>query len=136
MSTSSPSKLPRRRRTFKPEFKAEAVRLVSAGRPIRQVAMELGVSESSLSEWVKQARIDRRDSGQGALSTDERAELTRLRRELRVAQEERDFLKKRRRTSRKSSREVRRDQRALRNVPGGPHVPGPRGGALWLLRLA
>ena len=78
MSTSSPSKLPRRRRTFKPEFKAEAVRLVSAGRPIRQVAMELGVSESSLSEWVKQARIDRRDSGQGALSTDERAELTRL----------------------------------------------------------
>ena len=94
MGTSSPSKLPRRRRTFKPEFKAEAVRLVSAGRPIRQVAMELGVSESSLSEWVKQARIDRRDSGQGALSTDERAELTRLRRELRVAQEERDFLKK------------------------------------------
>lgn len=95
MSTSSIPKKPRRRRSFSPAFKAEAVRLAtSPGRSVRQVAKELDLTESSLGAWVQQAAVDQRGSSNGALTTDERAELTRLRRELRVAQEERDFLKK------------------------------------------
>lgn len=95
MSTSPPPKKPRRRRTFTPEFKAEAVRLATQpGRSIRQVAKELDLSESCLSDWVKQAKVNQRSSSTGPLTTDERAELAQLRRELRVAQEERDFLKK------------------------------------------
>jgi transposase len=43
---------------------------------------------------VSQAEIDEKGNGQGALTTDERAELTRLRRELRTVEQERDFLKK------------------------------------------
>jgi transposase len=95
MSTSPPPKKPRRRRAFTPEFKAEAVRLATQpGRSIRQVAKELDLSESCLSDWVKQAKVNQRSSSTGPLTTDERAELAQLRRELRAAQEERDFLKK------------------------------------------
>ena len=78
---------------YPPEFKAEAVRLVrSSGRSISQIAKEIGVSGNSLRTWVKQAEIDQGER-QG-FTTDEREELRRLRREVKVLRQERDFLKK------------------------------------------
>jgi len=74
-------------------FRAEAVQLVrGGGRTLTQAARDLGVHHDTLRSWVKQADIDggRRDG----LTTEERAELARLRRENRVLQEEREILKK------------------------------------------
>jgi transposase len=93
----SPTKLskPRKRRKFTPEFKAEAVRLaLTPGKTITEVARELNLTVTCLHDWVRQAGIDAKHDPQGALTTDERAELTRLRRELRTVEQERDFLKK------------------------------------------
>jgi transposase len=74
-------------------FRAEAVRLARApGNTIRQVARDLGVATESLRRWVIQAEIDRGDTA--GLTTDERAELTRLRRENRTLRIEREILKK------------------------------------------
>ena len=95
MSPSRQHKLPRKRRQFSPEFKAEAVRLAtSSDKAVSAVARELDITVSCLHLWVEQARVDKTGDPQGALTTDERAELVRLRRELRAAEEERDFLKK------------------------------------------
>lgn len=95
MSPSRPTQKPRRRRQFTPAFKAEAVRLAtSSGKAISAVAKELDLTVSCLHSWVQQAAIDEGRGPAGALTTDERAELLRLRRELRTAEEERDFLKK------------------------------------------
>ncbi len=75
------------------EFKEEAVRLARSGdKPVSQVARDLGVSYESLRHWVKQSEID---SGERqGLTTDEREELVRLRRENRILQQEREILKK------------------------------------------
>lgn len=95
MSPTRSSKPSRRRRSFTPEFKAEAVRVVrTSGKSVGAVARELDLTETALRAWVKQAAIDEQRDPQGALTTDERAELTRLRRELRAVEQERDFLKK------------------------------------------
>lgn len=89
------SKTARKRRSFTPEFKAEAVRIArTPGKTISQVARELDLTETALRAWVKQAEVDERPDAQGPLTTEERAELTRLRRELRTVEQERDFLKK------------------------------------------
>jgi transposase len=78
---------------YPPEFKAEAIRLVrSSGRSIPQIAKELGISDNSLRTWVKQAQIDQGE--REGLTTDEREELRKLRREVKVLKQERDFLKK------------------------------------------
>ena len=75
------------------EFKAEAVRLArSGGKPMAQIARDLGVSSESLRLWVKQARID--DGEREGLATAEREELGRLRRENLVLRQEREVLKK------------------------------------------
>jgi transposase len=67
------------RRKFDQDFKEGAVRLVrETGRPIAQVAKDLGVNAGTLANWVAR---DRRDHGDGRLSEDEREELARLRRE-------------------------------------------------------
>ncbi len=85
----------RPRRSFTPEYKAEEVRLVGLpGKTVAMVARELDLTATCLRTWVKQAGIDKKNDPQGALTTDERAELTRLRRELRTVEQERDFLKK------------------------------------------
>ena len=85
----------RKRRLFTPEFKAEAVRIVRAsGKSVAKVADELDLTATCLRAWVDQAAADEKNDGQGALTTDERVELTRLRRELRTVEQERDFLKK------------------------------------------
>ncbi len=70
----------RKRRAFTSEFKTEAVRLVlEEGRTIASVARDLDVMASSLSQWVERARADEGTSERGTLTTDERAELQRLR---------------------------------------------------------
>lgn len=84
----------RRKLPYPPEFREEAVRLVrDGGKPIAAVAKDLGIAEESLRNWVKQSDLDagRRTDG---LTTEERIELRRLRRENRVLREERDILKK------------------------------------------
>ena len=76
------------------EFRAEAVRLVRASpQPIAQTARELGVSYEALRGWLKRADLDagRRSDG---LTTAEREELSRLRRQVRVLTEEREILRK------------------------------------------
>jgi transposase len=75
------------------EFKSEAIRMVrSSGKSVSQIAKELGISGNSLRNWVRQAEID--ESNKEGLTTDEREELKRLRRENKVLKQERDFLKK------------------------------------------
>lgn len=84
-----------RRRTFTKEYKAEVVRLVtSTGRSAFEVARELGLSGSAVHQWVKQAEVDGGGGPPGALTTSEREELSRLRRENRVLRQERDILRK------------------------------------------
>jgi transposase len=81
----------RSRRKFTPEFKAEAVQMVhDSGGNIAQVAKELGVYDSTLGNWVRQARAE----ANGAPSVEERAEMRELRRELERTRRERDILAK------------------------------------------
>jgi transposase len=83
------------RRQFTPEQKAEAVRIVTqSGKPISQIAREMGLTESALRNWVKQAQIDQLAAPNGALTTEERQELATLRREVKRLQRSRDCLKK------------------------------------------
>jgi transposase-like protein len=85
----------RKRRSFSADFKAEAVRLCEVGdRSIGQVAKDLDLTEGALREWVKRADIDSGQGPPGALTTAEREELTRLRRENKRLQMEREILKK------------------------------------------
>ena len=78
---------------YSKEFKDEAVRLLrSSGRSVPQLAKELGVSPQSLRNWAAQRDVD--DGRAEGLSSDERDELRRLRREVKVLAEEREILKK------------------------------------------
>src|SRR5438046_10130493 len=72
----------RKRRAFTREFKAEAVRLVrESGKSVPTVARELDLTETALRSWVRQAEIDAGRGTPGALTTEEREELGRLRRD-------------------------------------------------------
>jgi transposase-like protein len=85
----------RKRRFFTPEFKADAVKLVTTGgRTVAQVVHDLDLTESALREWLKQAEADAGKGPPGALTTDEKTELARLRQENKVLRMERDLLKK------------------------------------------
>ena len=85
----------RRRRQFTAEFKADAVRLVTkGGLSFAQASADLGIHESSLREWARRTKVDAGDGPPGELSTRERAELAKLRRENRILREEREILKK------------------------------------------
>lgn len=82
------------RRKFTDEFKAGAVRLVlDEGKTVGAVARDLDLTESALRLWVERARTDRGDGKPGVLTTAEREELTRLRRENRQLRLEREILK-------------------------------------------
>ena len=86
--------MPRPRRFFPPEYKAEVVELIrSTGKTIGQVAKELDLTETAVRQWLRQADLDtgRRSDG---LATAERDELRRLRREVRELREEREILRK------------------------------------------
>jgi transposase len=83
----------RARRQFTEEFKQQAVRLVlDEGKSVGAVARELDLTASALGQWVTHARADR-TKGKTGLTTAEREELVRLRKALRIAEEERDILK-------------------------------------------
>jgi len=84
----------RPRRRFDDDFKAQAVRLVlDEGNSVGSVARDLDLTETALREWVKRARADR-THGKTGLTTAEREELARLRKENRILREEREILKK------------------------------------------
>jgi transposase len=86
-------KKPRPRRSFTPEFKADIVERCRAGdRTIGQVARDFDLTETAVREWVKQAEIDTGE--RDGLTTEERQELTRLRRENRRLQEDVEILKR------------------------------------------
>jgi transposase len=81
------------KRPYPPEFRREAVELYRrSGRPLSEIAADLGVSTESLRLWMRQADVDggRREG----LSSEEREELRRLRRENRILREEREVLRK------------------------------------------
>ncbi len=81
-------------RKYTAEFKADAVVLArKSGKTITEVARDLGVNPESLRHWVRQAAIDA-GNGHGELTTAEREELRRLRREVKVLAQEREILKK------------------------------------------
>jgi transposase len=82
------------RRKFDRDFRDGAVRIVrETGKPIAQVAKDLGINEGTLGNWVARAREASRPSGE-RLSTSEREELVRLRRENAELAMERDVLKR------------------------------------------
>jgi transposase len=82
------------RRKFDRDFRQGAVRIVrETGKPIVQVARELGVNEGTLGNWCAQDRRQRGEPG-GPLGEDERAELVRLRRENAELTMQRDVLKR------------------------------------------
>lgn len=88
------SRAKRARRQFTEEFKAGAVALVlNDGKTIAQVARDLSLTPSSLAGWVKQARADR-SGGKTGLTTEERSELAKLRKENSELKRERELLKK------------------------------------------
>lgn len=86
----------KQQKTYTREFKLEAVQLVkSSGKPLSQIARDLGVSETALYNWCKQLA----EQGQQAFpgsghQTAEQEEIRRLQRELEVTGQERDILKK------------------------------------------
>ena len=94
MATMADSKARRTRRSFTEDYKTGAVRLVlDEGKTVAAAARDLGLTESSLRNWVERARADR-TKGKTGLTTAEREELTRLRKEVRELRMERDLLKK------------------------------------------
>jgi transposase len=83
----------RARRSYTPSFKAEVVALVRQGdRTLPAICRELDLSETAVRHWVQQAAVDAGE--QNGLTTEEREELRRLRREVRVLRDERDILKR------------------------------------------
>jgi transposase len=84
----------RKYRKFDQDFRQGAVRLVlETGKPIAQVARELGINEGTLGNWCVRERRSR-DAGDGALSESERAELERLGTENVELRMQRDVLKR------------------------------------------
>jgi len=84
----------RERRQYTDEFRAGAVRLVlEEGKKVADVARDLDLTPSALGVWVRRARADA-SGGKTGITTDERAELAAMRKELRVVKMERDILKK------------------------------------------
>ncbi len=87
--------MPRTNPAYPPEFRREAIRLVRASgeeHPIPGIAREIGVSDGTLRNWVNQDEID---SGQReGLTTEEKEELRKLRREVKTLRQEKEILRK------------------------------------------
>ena len=87
--------MPRPHRPDPPEFRAEAGRLArGSDQSIPALAADRGVSSEALRHWLRQADADEGRGQPGELTTDERDELRRLRREVKMLQQEREILKK------------------------------------------
>jgi|SRR6476646_9813398 len=85
----------RKRRSFSAEFKAEAVRLCKVGdRSIRQVALDLDLTETALRGWVKRAATEVEPEEGSSLASTERDELAQLRKRVKRLEMEREILKK------------------------------------------
>jgi len=86
----------RKRRKFTPQFKADAVRLVTTGaKTIAAVTEELDLTETALRDWVRRAEADEnKGTPSPTLTTAERSELIELRKRVKRAEMERDILKK------------------------------------------
>ena len=85
--------MPKSRPPYPEQFRREAVELVrTSGKTIPEIAKDLGVTDQSLRNWVRQHEVD--VGVRPGISSDEREELKRLRRENRVLKEEREILKK------------------------------------------
>ena len=83
------------RRRFTDEFKLEAVRLIrESGRPVAQVARELGISDNVLYRWRSEQQQIESQRGTRQSVRAEQDELTRLKRENETLRKERDFLKR------------------------------------------
>lgn len=85
--------MPKTKPPYDPEFRRRVVELARAGQPLRELSKKFGCSEQSIRNWMRQQDLDegRRSDG---MTTEEREELTRLRREVQQLREERDILKK------------------------------------------
>ena len=80
------------RRSYPPEFKSEVVKLArTSGKSLRQIAMDLGISNETLGVWVRE---DQERTVATPLGANEPAELAELRRRVRVLETEREILKK------------------------------------------
>ena len=88
--------MPKQQKTYTREFKLEAVQLVkSSGKPMSQIARELGVSDSALYHWSRQLAEEGEQAFPGSgHQTAQEEEIPRLKRELDITRQERDILKK------------------------------------------
>ena len=87
--------MPRTNPTYPPEFRREAIRLVRASgeqHPIPGIAREIGVSDGTLRSWLNQDEIDAGE--REGLTTEEKEELRKLRREVKTLRQEKEILRK------------------------------------------
>ena len=85
--------MPKTRPAYPEQFRREAIELLRAGRTPRELSESLGVSQQTLRNWRRQDQVDRHERDDG-LTSDEREELRRLRRENARLTQERDLLKR------------------------------------------
>ncbi|SRR6266568_4084270 len=95
MEEGKPKRERRQRRRFSDEYKASTVKLVLSGRKTAgQVARDLDLTETAVRHWVKQAQVDAGKGPGGALTTAEKEEFAKLRKEVRELKMEREILVK------------------------------------------
>ncbi len=137
MTEKTPGKRPRR--TFSPEYKHEAARLViDTGRTIAEVARELGVRSQSLGKWVAAERATEAGEPTGELTLDERAELKALRRQVAELHKDNEFLGKAAAffaSLANDRRTVRTDDRGEGELRGHSHGATPGSVPVRVLRL-
>src|ERR671920_430688 len=129
--------MPEQRRKFSPQFKAEAVQMVlETGKPIAEVARDLGINEGTLGNWVN---IWRRENPEPTteLTPVERARVKEMEDEIRRLRMENEFLKKQRPSSRgrNRSRALRADPRGEGQLRHHIHVRAAERAAVDVLRL-